>query len=246
MKQSGIAGYEIVNMHIEKAMIIPNTAHGLEVAMNMKKCREAVGDIPSSEPVEFSIYTKPLSRDWERNARGCLYFRTASGDWDAAFRSHDAQLKALDETCTETLKPRQLYELLDTVGMNYGLLFQNITEIRKGRNCCIAKVRVPDTKSKMPAKFEFPHLIHPATLDSMFQTLFAIDSPMVPTFIKSFFVSANVNDPDTSPFVGYALAERTDIRDADATIVMARPGPARARVIVEGLHLTGLSTPSPT
>ncbi|EQL02732.1 polyketide synthase [Ophiocordyceps sinensis CO18] len=247
MSRAAVAGYEIANMQIEKAMIIPNTAHGLEVAMNIKSCQESPEDGLSSEPVEFSIYSKPFERDWERNARGSLYFRTGADGWDAVFRSCDAQHKALDESCTEALKPRQLYEFLDTVGMNYGPLFQNITEIRKGGNCCVGKVRVPDTKSKMPAKFEFPHLIHPATLDSMFQTLFAIDSsPMVPTFIKSIFVSANVDDPDPSPFAGYAVAERTGIRDADATIVMTRPGPTPARVVIEGLHLTGLSTPSPT
>lgn len=247
MNPAEVAGYEIANMQIEKAMIIPNTAHGLEVALNVKACQGSSDDGRSPGPVEFSIYSKLHNHDWERNAKGSLYFRTRAGGWDAVFRSCDARQKVLDKSCTESMRPRQLYEFLDTVGLNYGPLFQNITEIRKGGNSCVGKVRVPDTKSKMPAKYEFPHLIHPATLDSMFQTLFAIDSSlMVPTFIKSLFVSANVDEPDPSPFSGYAVAERTGIRDADATIVMTRPGPTPARVVVEGLHLTGLSTPSPT
>ncbi|PHH89366.1 hypothetical protein CDD83_6188 [Cordyceps sp. RAO-2017] len=236
----GILGYEIANMQIEKAMIIPTSAHGLEVALNIKAGQDSV------EAMEFCIYSKPLGREWERNAMGGLFFRTRHEGWATVFQSHDARHEALAKSCSESLNPRQLYEFLDTVGMNYGPLFQNITEVRKGANACVAQVRVPDTKSKMPAKFEYPHLIHPATLDSMFQTLFAIDSsPMVPTFIKSIFVSANVSDPDPSPFVGYATAERTGIRDADATIVMRRSSSSPARVIVEGLHLTGLSTPSP-
>ncbi|PNY25088.1 Polyketide synthase [Tolypocladium capitatum] len=244
--KTDLLGYEITNMQIEKAMLIPNTAHGLEVAMNVKSSQDPTDSSQISEQNEFVIYSKPLGHDWERNASGSLHFRARSDDWDAHFQTHAAQHEALDKSCTETLNPRQLYEYLDTVGMNYGPLFQNMTEIRTGGNACISTVRVPDTKSKMPAKFEFPHLIHPATLDSMFQTLFAIDSsPMVPTFIKSLFVSASVNDSECSLFTGYATADRTGIRDAGANIVMKQTGTGQAHVVIEGLHLTGLSTPSP-
>lgn len=243
---TGLLGYEITNMQIEKAMLIPNTVHGLEVAMNIKSSQNSTGSSQVSEQNEFVIYSKPLGHDWERNATGSLHFRARSDGWDTHFQSHAAEYEALDKSCTESLNPRQLYELLDIVGMNYGPLFQNITEIRTGGNACISTVRVPDTKSKMPAKFEYPHLIHPATLDSMFQTLFAIDSsPMVPTFIKSLFVSANVNDSECSVFTGFATADRTGIRDADANIVMKQTGTGQAHVVIEGLHLTGLSTPSP-
>ncbi|POR33277.1 Polyketide synthase [Tolypocladium paradoxum] len=241
-----LLGFEITNMRIEKAMLIPNTTHGLEVAMNIKSSQNSADSSQIPEQNEFVIYSKPLGHDWERNATGSLHFRASSDDWDTHFQSHAAKYEALDKSCTESVNPRQLYEFLDTVGMNYGQLFQNMTEIRTGGNACISTVRVPDTRSKMPAKFEYPHLIHPATLDSMFQTLFAIDSsPMVPTFIKSLFVSANVNDPECSVFTGYATAERTGIRDADANIVMKQTGTGQAHVVIEGLHLTGLSTPSP-
>ncbi|GJN67563.1 type I Iterative Polyketide synthase (PKS) [Purpureocillium lilacinum] len=245
----GLLGYEITGMGIERAIIVPNTKHSVEVMLVIKSHRETADGF-SLDKNEFSIYSKQLDRDWERNATGSLHFRQRSPGREAAFRTQEARQKTLEESCKETLNPRQLYEFLDTVGMNYGPLFQNMTEILKDSSAgaCVSTVRVPDTRSKMPAKFEYPHIIHPATLDAMFQSLFAIDSsPMVPTSIASVFVSADAGAaPSDVPFRGYAEARRSGIRDADATIVMSRQGESQAHVIIEGLHLTGLSTPSPS
>ncbi|KAI5464568.1 hypothetical protein BGZ63DRAFT_421580 [Mariannaea sp. PMI_226] len=234
--KSDLLGYEITNMSISKAMIIPPTAHGLEMAMNFK---QGAGH---SQSFEFSIYSKQLDAAWEHHATGSLQVRRKHGNWKASFQGHEARFNSHREVCTKPLVPRQLYELLDIVGMNYGTLFQNITEIWKGESSCVSRVRISDTKSKMPAKFEYPHLIHPATLDSMFQTLFAIDDePMVPTFIGSLFVSADISSELGRDFVGYSSATRTGIRNATANIAMSQDSWEQPSIVVEGLHFTGIS-----
>ncbi|KAF4462213.1 polyketide synthase [Fusarium albosuccineum] len=244
--KGNLLGYEITDLRIGRAMIIPSTGHGLEMAMNFKPTSPVSLDQKNRNFFEFSIYSKQLNAPWEQHATGFIQVRYKQGDWKALFRQHQKLFELFQTTCKESVVPRQLYELLDIVGMNYGTLFQNITQISKGANACISKVRVPDTKSKMPAKFEYNHLIHPATLDSIFQTLFAIDSePMVPTFIKRLFVSSNTSRDRGSEFTGYATASRTGIRDADADIAMAQSGWKLPSVIVSGLHFTGISSPSP-
>lgn len=247
----GLLGYEILNMRIEKAMLIPSTSHGLETALNMKILKENTEKRDGGSPlgtVEFSIYSKHLDAPWENNASGCLRFRYPDGSWQAVMRTHDADYRRLSATCTEAMIPRQLYELLDTVGMNYGSLFQNIVDVRKGGNSCVSKIRIPNTRAKMPAQFEYPHLLHPATLDSMFQTLFAIDAiPMVPTFIESLFVSADVADSGAGHkecFEGRSTAWKVGIGDAKAEIVM-KLGNTQSYVIVKGLVLTGLTGSNP-
>jgi NADPH:quinone reductase-like Zn-dependent oxidoreductase len=241
--QTSLAGYEIVNMRVEKAMIVPTTAHGLEMALNIKRDMSRQDDTRLGETHEFSIYSKHLDAAWERNATGFLRFRQKDGDWDAGFSHIDDKSSQLQQSCAESMTPRQLYELLDTVGMNYGPLFQNIVDLRKGGDSCIAKVRVPDTKSKMPAKFEYPHLIHPATLDSMFQTLFAIEPvPMVPTFIESLFVSSDMEQAagDSSVFCGSSTAQRTGLSGARADIAMKLDN-TESYVVINGLHLTAIA-----
>ncbi|KAJ4205641.1 hypothetical protein NW767_003703 [Fusarium falciforme] len=241
-----LLGYEITDMRIDKAMIIPSTAHGLETALNFKRASPVTVDQKNSPYFEFSIYSKPLDAPWEQHATGLIQARYQQGEWKATFGQHQKRYESVKATCGKPIVPRQLYELLDTVGMNYGTLFQNITQIRKGDHGCVSQVRVPDTKSKMPAKFEYDHLIHPATLDSMFQTLFAIDNePMVPTYIKSIFVSSDISRDQGNTFAGYATATRSGIRDANADISMAQSCWTRPSVVINGLHLTRISSPAP-
>lgn len=241
-----LLGYEITDMRIDKAMIVPSTAHGLEMALNFKRASPVATDQKKSPCFEFSIYSKQLDASWEQHATGLIQARYKQGEWKAVFRQHQKKYESFKTTCDKYIIPRQLYELLDIVGMNYGTLFQNITQICKGDHACVGQVRVPDTKSKMPAKFEYDHLIHPATLDSMFQTLFAIDNePMVPTFIKNIFVSSDISRVQGNTFTGYANATRTGIRDANADIAMTQACWMRPSVVISGLHFTGIPSPAP-
>jgi acyl transferase domain-containing protein len=240
---SALLGYEICNMKIEKAMIVPSTAHGLEMALNIKEDMEMLNGGQLLGSREFAIYSKQLNGPWERNASGLLRFRYADGNWKAILEAQKATHDAASANCRETLVPRQLYELLDTVGMNYGSLFQNIVDIRKGGDSCVSKIRIPDTKSKMPAQFEYPHVLHPAALDSMFQTLFALEPvPMVPTFIESLFVSAELGDmgPDDY-FTGCSTARRIGLGDAEADITM-RLRESSSYIMIRGLRLTALGS----
>ncbi|RSL56874.1 hypothetical protein CEP54_008569 [Fusarium duplospermum] len=241
-----LLGYDITDMRIDKAMVVPNTAHGLETALNFKRTSPVVAGQKNSLCFEFSIYSKPLDAPWEQHATGLIQARHKQGEWKATFRQHQKRYESVKATCGNPIVPRQLYELLDTVGMNYGTLFQNITQIRKGDHGCVSEVRVPDTKSKMPAKFEYDHLIHPATLDSMFQTLFAVDNePMVPTYVKNIFVSSDISRSQGNTFTGYATATRSGIRDANADIAMTQSCWTRPSVVISGLHFTGISNPPP-
>ncbi|KAG5945724.1 Type I Iterative PKS [Claviceps sorghi] len=233
----GLIGYQITDMHVAKAMMIPNTPHGLEVALNMKVHSEGIH--------EFSIYSKQLDGPWEQHATGFVRFQHAAGSVVPSSRAYQTEREELTRVCKKTVQPRQLYELLDTIGMNYGPTFQNMVEVHQGDGACVYKVCVPDTRSKMPAKFEYPHIIHPATLDSMFHSLFAIEtSPMVPTFFESVFVSATVAHDGPQTFSGYATASKIGLQNARARIVMSATGSTDPSIVMEGMHLTALTSAS--
>ncbi|KAL7931073.1 putative polyketide synthase [Trichoderma chlorosporum] len=242
-----LLGYELANMSIERAMTIPNTDYGLEVSLSFKADQTSTDGHDKVGTRSFAIYSRLQGRSWDRHASGIIRFHYKVGNWQAAFRSYESRHNAISENCKESIAPRQLYEHLDSIGMNYGPLFQNIAEIRKCGSHCVSKIRIPDTKSKMPCKFEYPHLLHPATLDSMIQTLLAIKpTPMVPVFIKSLFVSENLGGAESgADFTGYSSVKTTGIRNAEATIVMRQPALNQAYVAIEGLRFTSLPQSSP-
>ena len=238
--------YKITNMRIVKPMLIPDTEHGLEMALNIKLNVETLTGSHLHGSHDFSIYSKQLNAPWEKNATGHLEFHYDEEQVQDVPSELEAKREASKKKCITPVQPRQLYELLETVGMQYGLLFQNITELSKGGDSCVSTVRVPDTKSKMPANFEYPHLIHPATLDSMFQTLFSIDSsPMVPTLLESICVPNFLRQAAPDHYTGFSTARR-ESSGARADILMQVPN-TQSSIEIKGLHLKSLNdSPSDT
>ncbi|KZL83622.1 beta-ketoacyl synthase domain-containing protein [Colletotrichum incanum] len=240
---TNVLGFQLTCLRIERAMIIPTSAYGLEYSLNLKQLPAKADADPEWD---FAIYSKSEDDPWVRHADGSIKVRRQTGDLSIT-GEHAHSYAQIQGLCDKSLPPRQLYELLDVVGLNYGPCFQNVVSISTHQNACISKVRIPDTKSKMPANFEYPHVIHPATLDAMFQTLFAIDSkPMVPSLIESVFVSAKTPQGAGHVFTGFATAERHGLRGATGSIVMASDTSNwdEPSIVVEGLHFTALSTPS--
>jgi hypothetical protein len=241
-----LLGYELVDMRIEKALTVPDTAYGLEISLNIKDDPTSVVGNGKIGGKSFTIYSRPQGRPWDRHASGSLRFHYKVGNWQTVFQSYEERHSVMSDVCKESMIPRQLYEHLDSIGMNYGPLFQNIVEIRRNGNQCVSRVKIPDTKSKMPCKFEYPHLIHPTTLDSMIHTLLAVQSlPMVPVFVQSLFVTANLGDTESGEdFTGYSTANVTGIRNAEATIFMKQTQRDQSYVAIEGLRFVALDTPS--
>ena len=245
-----IDGYEIRKMHVDKAMIIPTIAHGLETALNLRLQEAIPGGASRSSSYEFSQYSKTLDAPWQQNCHGILVIHYGVDDRLGSFIEEEihiggfpASYKHVKSLCTESIIPRQLYETLESIGMKYGPTFQNISWIQKHDNFSCFIVRIPDTSGRMPAKYEYPHLIHPATLDAMFQTMFVAGSePMVPTFLEEIFISAYLPQGAGCEFHGHSRATRNGLRDAVGTIIMSDHPDGKPKIIVNGLHFTALST----
>jgi malonyl CoA-acyl carrier protein transacylase len=235
----GVFGYEIQNMSFEKALIVPNTMHGVEVALNMRL--ESVHQESLVDGMfSFAIYSKQLDRDWEKHCTGSVKLCSYSENWTTLFQAFDGQFEKVEAGCGAVLNPRQLYEHLDTAGISYGPLFRNILSVKKGHDHLVGRIGIPDTRSKMPANFEYPHLIHPATLDSMFQMLFSLEPvPMVPIYIQSLFISDAVGGDPKSPFTGYAVAEKTNLNQVEAQISMRSEENSSAQLLIKGLRMSG-------
>jgi hypothetical protein len=249
-----VDGYELLNMSIEKAMIIPMSIHGLETSLNMRRKDSKQSSIPRNLLVyEFAIYSKIRDASWQRNSSGELriHYKSSRGSTRPVETTQHAEDQYTTEysihknNCNEEIIARQLYETLESIGMKYGPLFQNITDIHKKDGASCSTIKIPDTKSIMPAQYEYPHLIHPATLDAAFQTVFvAGNEPMVPSFVESLFVSADFPRGAGAHISGYSTASRHGLRDALGNITMFdEPATlSKPKLIVKNLHFTALSS----
>lgn len=239
-----VDAYQIANFNIIKPVIIPVGQHGLEHTFNAKILRVPSPDATHCSAVySFSIMTKTENGQWQENADGLftIFYRgkAIGGVSNEPTQREDFHKKyaQLQTECTHDVNPRQLYERLDGIGMNYGPLFQNIVSLQKCQSACTSIVRIPDTKSKMPAQFEYDHLIHPATLDAMFQTVFAVgDTTMVPSYIRQVTFSPEMLRGAGAQFHGYATAQLKGYREARADIVMSDANFSKPMIVVNGMQ----------
>lgn len=244
--------YQISNFHIAKPVIIPAGQHGLEHTINAKIVRNLAPDATHGSSVySFSILTRTEHGQWQENADGVFTIFYHGRHTDKVTKDskvggdYKDMHKRLQAECTQVVNPRQLYERFDGIGMNYGPLFQNITALSKCNHACTSVVRIPDTKSKMPAQFEYEHLIHPATLDTMFQIVFSVgDTTMVPSYIRQISFSPHMLKGTGAEFHGYATAELKGYRAAQADIVMSDENFSQPMVIVKGMEFVKISSDS--
>lgn len=245
-----VDSYQISNFIIVKPVIIPGNQHGLEHMINTQALKMPPPDVTNGIAVySFSIETKTEHGPWQENAKGLINIsyggKLADEPTIETIRCQDYQdtYWRLRSECTQEISARSLYEKLDGIGMNYGPLFQNVVSLARGQHTCTSIVRIPDTKSKMPAQFEYDHLIHPATLDAMFQTVFAVgDETMVPSCIRQISFSPAMLQGAGAEFHGYAIAQRKGFREAVADIVMSDDTFSKPMVIVNGMESIKLAS----
>ena len=102
------------------------------------------------------------------------------------------------EQCSQMLDTDELYKRLEKNGNHYGPNFAILKEFRLSDQQAVAKLRVPDIATSMPSGFMQPHVIHPATLDALFQAAIPLYlrcrpfGAIMPASIKELVISPNI------------------------------------------------------
>lgn len=213
------AGYRIREVTIGHALIISHDAEEVETMLSLRPHTESLRS-PSDIWHEFCISSSVDGSVWAENCRGLISVQKTLPANDVESGNHweenGEQLihyrTCFESKCDESIDVRHMYEKLDQIGLHFGPLFTNLRSIRTSSNKSIASVSVPDTAASMPAKFEYPFIIHPAFLDSCLHAVFPIDDRFtktdhgtpVPTFIEDIFVAHGIERRKDHVFEVYA------------------------------------------
>ncbi|KAM3564384.1 hypothetical protein ARSEF4850_001894 [Beauveria asiatica] len=140
--------------------------------------------------------------DDDKSASDLLWTRQTQ-DYDAICQDGTAADVDIDD----------FYEHLESKGMEYGDLFRNVVSLTSvpGKLAVHGSIVIPDTASVMPGNFEYPHAIHPATMDAIFHLLLATvsdgavtEEAAVPYHLNSMFVAAQQPKGAGAVFKGYS------------------------------------------
>ncbi|KAL9122898.1 MAG: hypothetical protein Q9187_000549 [Circinaria calcarea] len=253
-----ISGFTLREVTIGQALLIPDYQPEMETMVTLRPFNESVR-APSDLWDEFCIFSVTEDDNWMEHCRGLISIQKIANPSEVnGTRYCKEEAEIYKETmvhaeakCKTEIDTKELYESLRAIGLDYGPTFANMGTAYASPNSCVAKITVPDTASVMPMNFQFPYILHPATLDSCFHPLFVaiaegqgpITAPMVPTYIEELFVSMKISNEPGKEFVVYAKSEKKDFRQHSTTmsVMNTHQGDCEPMITITGLVCTALT-----
>jgi len=240
----GFKGIETQDIVFRKPLFIPDRDPAVETAIHIRPNPAAVSQRTS---YSFRIFSKAGKDEWQENCIGTVTILYESGLEEAALYhvAWKSNIKLYDHVrkrATKKISPRTFYNLFDKkMNLQYGPLHQNVTECVAGNGEGYGKIMIPDTKSVMPSNFEYPHLIHPCTLDSIFQ-LQALghlsglsgEESLLPVSISSIYIAASIPKQAGTRLTGYSKSTETRSGDTIGDVVLSTDDWAYPKVVVRG------------
>lgn len=162
---------------------------------------------------DFKICSWDSKRGWVEHCHGLVAVRSVPSE--NGVDSHKLLNAAKNlETCqsdivstsTDTVDTKAMYDTLTEIGAGYGQAFMGLEPCRGNDSQAHADLILPDTRSLLPKGYETNLVIHPAFLDQIIQIVWPIfgagrqglDTLYMPTFIKNFSLSRNMNTTPNS------------------------------------------------
>lgn len=240
-----IAGYCVHEMKIMSALVVPESSDGTEVQLTLFPSTEQLPRAQQS--YEFRILSVGDDDEWHEHCAGRIGLEIKSlageGNWKRSFmRSSPASSLSLSEQlCTQAIDTKHYYEGVQRLGIKYGPTFQNLVKISQGPLRSLASVEIQDIASQMPSRVQQPHVIHPTTLDAIFQSIYPAifdnglqhKSIMIPTFVKSLFVAHDIHRVPGSRLKVSTKAERNLASGAKASLTAINEGAEDLSTVVE-------------
>ncbi|KAL9578153.1 MAG: hypothetical protein Q9212_005901 [Teloschistes hypoglaucus] len=168
----------------------------------------------------FTVYSMSKGSPWVKHCAGTValvYEKEATeveensvdALWQRQSGLHKALLSDADSTVVGV---DEYYKNLDAIGMQYGPAFRNVVSLVAvpSKDASYGSVAVPDTRSKMPKHHEPPHVIHPATMDSIFHLVLAsqnkgrpVKQAAVPYRIEEIYIARDQPKESGALYSGY-------------------------------------------
>ncbi|KAH8806011.1 fatty acid synthase S-acetyltransferase [Xylogone sp. PMI_703] len=225
-----ISGFQLREIALHQALAVPENKDGVETMLYMRPHGDnSFGG--SALWYEFHVCSYSEEYDWREHCRGLIATEYETQATDSLGKESEAEIEArgiqelmkeAEGRCRKELGRKQMYDHYESIGMQYGPTFQSIYNIKYTANEALGTIKVPDIKAIMPNGYYHKHVIHPITLDNLFQFLLpavgrgiaSLDEPIIPTFIEELWVSASISTKADYTFCSYASAKWISAREA--------------------------------
>ena len=249
---SQIAGIELRDVSFYRPLKLSRTSAGVETQFTIHSVQAAQDK--SNSHSEFRLYVRE-DDSWVDICCGTILLELektidSQHSWYTGknrFELARNAVKRTSEECSHSISSNRVYEFLRSSGYEYGSAFQPLVEIQySGTRTAVGTVKV----FKQDADCLQAHVIHPTTLDGIFQMVFAAllesNSQEVPTVVptrlgKMWISRAGLNFNNSHAIRTSARVDSRTKNTLNASVV-GFSETSLASVLVEGLEMTTLSS----
>lgn len=251
-REEHISRYRLRDVAIGKPLLLPKNAEGVETTFSLRPYSRSAQN-SSDVWAEFRIFSYSKIEKWTEHCRGLItvdYDRKISeveGDRETRLRSANymSTIEAAKTHCQGVISPAQLYDTLRMTGLEFTGAFKCIEDVLVGPNQSIGHIRIPDTATVMPKRFEHRHVLHPSTLDACMQMFSpslvragALQAPTVPTFIQDISVLSDVPRTPGEKLLVHASTDCVGKRSSKFSLTAAAISPRSCTTPV--IEISGL------
>ncbi|CAG8959400.1 hypothetical protein HYFRA_00001298 [Hymenoscyphus fraxineus] len=169
-----ISSYNFRNVKFAAALLIPELSKSVEIQLSLT-ATENHQDNSKSRWEEFKVFSVSDQGTSTEHCQGYIMaqFSSESDEVEAAREqklnssAQVARLRRIESACKEELDQKDFYHDMEKTGNQYSGNFACIEKISLGGTQALSVLSIPDTSQCMPAQFQQPHVVHPATLDAI-------------------------------------------------------------------------------
>ncbi|KAK2028338.1 type I polyketide synthase [Colletotrichum zoysiae] len=238
--QESIDGYCLRDVQISNALVVPDNEEGVEVQLSLYPCSKK-----NLEPgwYEFSLKSfRSGSESWTEHINGYISQRQKPNISVPPVPKNRENSVSEDQPYSHIVKPEELFARFRDMGIHHGPTFRNMLVIETNDSKSKFQFKIADLKSTSN------HLLHPTTLDSIFQGAYASlphnyfqNSMVVPRSIESIYVSHSMSSLPGTRFESRATVNRLGKSGFRSSVVTQDPSvPDKTLLEVKGLFCQSL------
>lgn len=248
------AGYRLQDVSLSRALVIPPTEEGVETVFSLRHHKESSVSF-SNKWYEFRVFS--YSPDgWAEHAHGLISpVYESVADQSVSNFPYLPQLDQvlLEDNFSSSRTADSMYEMVGDVGLVYKEPFRNVSgDLRSKPGAAAGTVTVPDTKALMPYNFEYPHLVHPASMDTFVQMIFppvlhgksALSAAYMPVSFKDMFISTEISKEPGYRFKCVSTAAATGAREITTDLMVCDEATRTPMATFKDIKCNKLEAPS--
>ncbi|MCJ1241973.1 hypothetical protein MMC14_009980 [Varicellaria rhodocarpa] len=252
-----IMGFEFKDVVFYAALKLSKDDDGVETRLSLRPLRD-----PLEKDMTWNDFRLYVCKNdtWEEICRGFIRadYEEVQPDVDGGLELRESLRHAREihaaarGTCNNSVEPDAMYKHLQTCGFQYGPAFRPLNRLfHNNRGEAIADISIFDGSIGQDTQATQSHIIHPTTLDGVFQLAFvaltqggSLSMPtMVPNHIKKLWVSSSgVGSSNTEPIHAFTEAKKIGYRKIVSSGVVLNKAEDSVKLQIDGFEAIMVAT----